>query len=465
MPSRTLSIAKVLSGTAIAAFLAAGTPVQAQTLSEALVEAYQTNPDLAASRAQLRQSDEALGGAVAAWRPTVTLNGSVSVSRQEQEFSTGTSTEDTLTPSSLSLTLSQPVWQGGRISANIDSAEFAVQSRRASLVGVEQGVFVDVSTAYLNVLRDTAVLRLQQNNEERLVQQLEAARDRFQVGEVTRTDVAQAEARLQEAIAGRIQAEGALQISREAYRRSVGSYPSQLSAPDIQYSLPQTSEAARELAGRENPNVVAARFDVAEQRRLVRSVTAGILPQINLQLQASEARDTGTTTESSSDLSAGLTASVPLYEGGQVAAQIRQQREVESQAMASLEGQTRLAVNQAATAFEQLLTAQAQIDSFRSQVAAAEIALEGVQEEAAVGSRTTLDILDAEQELLNAQVNLVVAERDEIVAELNVLAAIGRMTAIDLGLPVTPYDFEKSYREARADYWPWDDVFEALSQD
>jgi len=442
-----------------------GPEARAQTLSEALAEAYRTNPDLAAGRAQLRQNDEALGGAVAAWRPRVTLDGSLSVSRTEQDFSAGGSTEDTLNPSSLSLTLDQPIWQGGRIGANIDAAEFAVQSRRAALIATEQAVFIDVSTAYLNILRDTAVLRLQQNNEERLVQQLEAARDRFQVGEVTRTDVAQAEARLQEAIAGRIRAEGALQISREAYRQAVGSLPQSLAAPDIDYTLPQTSEAARDLAGRENPNVVAARFTVAEQRRRVRSVVANILPQLNLQVQGAENRDPSATTDSTTTLSAAVTASIPLYEGGQVAAQIRQQREAESQAMAQLEAQTRLSVNQAASAFEQLLTAQAQIDSFRAQVEAAEIALEGVQEEAAVGSRTTLDILDAEQELLNAQVNLVVAERDEIVAELNVLAAIGRLTAIDLGLPVDLYDFEANYRAARSDYWPWDDVVDALSRD
>jgi TolC family type I secretion outer membrane protein len=444
----------LLRATAIAALLVTTTPLaHAETLEEALALAYATNPTLNARRASLRAVDENVPQAVAGWRPTVRLSGAIGRRDVEIELNGRRVTNETRNPGSTAVTVTQPLYQGGRTVAGTQRAEAQIQAERARLLASEQTVFIGVVTNYANVLRDQAVVELRANNEQRLRRQLEATQDRFRVGEVTRTDVAQAESRLSRSRADRISAEGNLTASRAQYERFVGKAPENLVEPSGQVSHPTSSREAAAVAATDNPNVIAAQFEEAAQRLRIREVQGELLPDLNLVGDVTRTLDGSARNQIQDAFGIQAQVTMPLYEAGSVTSRVRQARETATQRRVEIEDARRQAGADATTASEALETAQASLRSLEQEIRAATIALEGVQQEANVGSRTVLDVLDSEQELLDAQVRQVTAKRDAMIATYQVLAAIGRLNAKDLGLAVQLYDFDANYQRVRNKWW------------
>ena len=445
-----------LAGTALAGVLAVGIPAPADTLREALALAYATNPSLQAARAQLRAVDETVPIALSGWRPRVSIAGDVSRRRNETViqsvigsgalFAGGTTLR---TSQSASLSVSQPLFQGFRTQAGTAQAKANVQAQRARLQVSEQQVIQDAATAYLDVLRDTAVVELRTNNVQVLTRQLEATQDRFRVGEITRTDVAQAEARLSASVSARILAEGNLQKSRAAYVNAIGRPPENLVPTDSLGALPNSVDAALITASENNPNLVSAIYTAEAAQENIKSVRGELLPSLSLDGQLAKGWDTIADRSTSQSASARLALTVPLYQGGVTYARLRQAKHTAGQRRLEAD-QARLDARESATsAWEAYQSARASIASIETQIIASEIALEGVQREAEVGARTVLDVLDAEQELLDARVNLVTAQRDQLVATLLLQAAIGSLTADKLGLDVVLYDTEDHYDDVR----------------
>lgn len=425
-------------------------PGQAQSLNEALGTAYGSNPTLQAARARLRATDENVPQALSNWRPVVTLGANVGVADGESRTSrTGTATDTSRTPRGVNATVSQPVYRGGRTVAQTNRAEAQVLAERARLLASEQQLLSDGVTSYVNVLRDAALLRLNQNNERVLTRQLQATNDRFRVGEITRTDVAQAEARLARARADRETAEGNLQNSRANYVRVFGTQPGALREPSPLAAPVRSRDEAIAMAGGNNPNVIAANFDERAAIENVDLIFGELLPSVSLQGQAFDNTDPSVRGGFNRGYQATAQLSVPLYQGGQEYSRVRQAKQQAQQARQTLDDTKRQAQEAASRAWDQLQTARATVTSTRAQIRASEIALDGVSREALVGSRTTLDVLNAEQELLDARVSLVRALRDLVVASYALAASTGRLTARDLGLQVDFYDSEANYRAVR----------------
>jgi len=431
----------------IALLLAA--PVSAQTLQEALANAYSNNPTLQTARAQLRATDENVPQALSGWRPTVILQGSAGYADgTSTNTRTGVRSDAERTPVTASATLSQPLYRGGRTQAATAQAENQVLAQRARLLATEQQVLLDTATAYVNVIRDQQVVRLNQNNVTVLQRQLQATNDRFRVGEITRTDVAQAESRLAGARADLATAQGNLQTSAATFARLVGAPPGRLTEPQP-LRVPVTTQQRVAEAALNNPNVVAARFDEAAARDNVDLQFGALLPQLSAQASAFRNDNSQSARTRATGSQATLNLSVPLYQGGAEHASVRQARQQAQQARQVVDDQRRVAIQQATAAWETYQAAQATVGSTRSQIRAAEIALDGVQREAIVGSRTTLDVLNQEQELLNARVALVRALANLVTASYSVAASVGRLTARDLQLPVQLYDDRAYYRAVR----------------
>lgn len=447
-PTTPIRRALLATLSAVALSGLAGGPAGAQSLEEALAAAYQTNPVLEAQRAQLRATDELVPQARSGYLPSLEASGDVGRVRTEQSGQVGV-----VTPRNVDINLTQPIYRGGRTAAGVSRAENLVQSQRASLVAAEQDVLLDAATAYFNVVRDQAVLDLNVNNEQVLRRQLEAAQDRFRVGEITRTDVSQAESRLARATADRILAEGVLNASRAEYARLVGDVPGKLTQPVPTIALPNTLDETVGLSVDNNPSVIAAKFAEAAARDGVDVARGQLLPSVSV--VGNVGRSWDQTRQDSVTDSASVIArvTVPIYQAGAATSQVREAKQTVSQRRSQSESQTRAAREAGIRAWEALVTARASILALQSQVRSAEIALEGVRQEATVGSRTVLDVLDAEQELLNARVQLVRSQRDELVAAFQVLAATGQLTAGRLGLPVRSYDYEANYRDVRNKLW------------
>lgn len=429
---------------------------QAQTLVEALATTYNSNPTLAAARAQLRVTNEEVPQELSNWRPSVSLTTSAGVASERSSTPTsrasGTDGFEGLQPLSADLTVTQPLYRGGRTVAGTERAENEVYAERARLASTEQAVLLSAATAFMDVWRDEAVLRLNINNEQVLARQLQASRDRFEVGEITRTDVAQSESRLSRATAQRVESEGNLRASRATYEEIVGTAPGTLRPPGPLSGLPDSSAATVAAALNQNPDVIAASFSQRAADRSVRQNIGTLLPSLDLVGELTHAEETSIPDSDADSGTLLAQLSMPIYQQGFVSSQVRQAKQLLSQRRLELEESRRTAEQDAVDAFQALETARAQILAFQAQVESAQIALEGVRQENAVGARTVLDVLDAEQELLDAQVSLVGAQRDEIVAGFQVLSAEGRLNAVELGLPVEVYDPELDYLAVR-DKW------------
>lgn len=429
--------------------MAYAAPCSAETLAEALVMAYQNNPTLLAQRAALRATDESVPQARAGWRPSLEVVGSGGYTYQVPDSGSNDDGADY----SANLRVTQNLYTGGGTIADVRRAQNSVRAERARLAITEQDILIKAVQAYLDVVRDTAVLQLNVNNEKVLRRQQEATRDRFNVGEVTRTDVAQAEARLARARADRIRAQGDLDITKAVYEQVIGKAPGRLETPAGVSALPENREQALEWADESNPTVMAARYDEVAARDSVDVAESELLPKLDLVGQGGRSKDylLDTTGVNAASITAQLT--IPLYQRGFVSSRVREAKQIVGRDRLRLAATRRTAAEGANSAWETLVTTRARIEAINASVRASRIALEGVRQEALVGSRTVLDVLDAEQELLDAQVNLVGAERDETLAQYDLAAAVGRLTAKALGLEVTVYDPEKNYKDVHDRLW------------
>lgn len=423
-------------------------PVAAETLREAMALAYEGNPNLRAARAQLRAVDESVPIALSGWRPSLSVTGNASRNRNESEIISQGSSGGPVNQSGMTLRtqqtlnaqVTQPLFRGFRTVASTAQARNQVMAQRARLEATESQVLLQVATAYLDVLQFQAVVELQRNNVQVLSRQLDATNDRFRVGEITRTDVAQSEASLAASRASLVQAESSLQLARSAYLNVVGKVPEGLVQPMAPANLPATLEAAINIAMEQNPNYLVADYTARAADDNVTVVQGELLPTVNL--NATYQRGWNTLADKSRNEQAVASAQVvvPLYQQGAEYARLRQAKHVSGQ-QSLLADQAKLdARNTATAAWENYQSATASIESYRSAIAANTIALEGTRREAEVGSRTVLDVLNAEQLFLGVQVALVRAQRDQLVAAHQILSAVGQLTGPDLMLETPFYD-------------------------
>ena len=420
----------------------------AETIKEAMASAYFSNPTLKAGEAQLRSVNENVPQALSNWRPSVDFTTTLRGGRSESTAQPTPRFENEADWSA-DITVTQPLFRGGRTLAETRQAEAQVQAERARLTQTEQTVLLGAATAYLDVWRDAAIVDFNVKNEQVLREQLEATETRLEVGEVTRTDVSQAQSRVADATGGRVAAEGDLGTSRANYKELVGSFPGTLEDPPPVVGLPASLEEAVTVATTENPLVIAAQFEEEAERQNVRVQFGGLLPEINLIGTLSHIESSNTSIQNRDEARAAAELRVPLYEQGLISSQIRQSKQVANQRRIEIDEAVRNAEQEAVAAWENLESARARIDAFEVAVEATRIALEGVRAENLAGARTVLDILDAETEFLDAQTNLVVAERDRIVAGYELLVAMGRMNASFLDLSVELYDPEVDYDDVR----------------
>ncbi|MBW4091791.1 MAG: TolC family outer membrane protein [Proteobacteria bacterium] len=432
-----------------------GAPI---TLDQALAATYLQQPILQAERAKLRATDEDVPQALAGWRPTVVIAGSAGygdgLSRSYTAFLNGwIKTQTDRDVATAQATLTQPLYTGGRTTANVHRAKDLVMAERAKLIAQEETSFTNAVNAYVGVIQAKQLLALNINNEQVLRQQLQATNDQFQVGEVTRTDVAQAQAALAGAEAQRETSEGNLATARATYLQIIGYAPPQGLVSPQPLSLPVTSlQAATSMAGANNPNVVAAQFDDAAAKNAVAAAIGQLLPQLSLQAQAFQSNNSSARSSDTNGYTALLNLSVPLYQGGSEYAAVRQARQTEEQDARLVADARRTAVQAAVNAWQTYSAARAAAGSTRLAVRANEIALVGVEREHLVGTRTTLDVLNAQQALLNSRVTLVQNLSNLVTASYAVASAVGRLTARDLHLQVPLYD-ETAYYHAVDNRW------------
>ena len=455
---------RIVTGAAVAVLLLANmgvTPVLADTIDAALVRAYQNNPQLNAQRAQVRFTDENVPQALSGYRPRVAITASAGTQYTDTlSTSGGTPTNLVKTgihgvnaPRSVGGTISQTVFNGFQTANRTRLAEGQVSGAREGLRFLEQSVLLSAATIYMDYLRDSAIVEVQKSNVRVLEQTLKQTRDRFSVGEVTRTDVAQSEAQL---AAGRTQlltAESNLVTTKANFRRIIGNEPEALApGSPVDRFLPGSLAAAVDLGLTENPNVTAAMFGIDVSYLQVKVNEGALLPTVTLVGTVQQSYEQTMVFFRQFGASAVAQLSVPVYQGGAEYSLIRQSKESLAQQRLALEqvrDQTRANVVQA---WGQLVAGKAQVASAQSQVSASEIALNGVREEAKAGQRTTLDVLNAQQALVNARVALVTAQHDRVVASYSVLNAVGRLAPQVLGLKTTVYDPSVHYHQVR-DSW------------
>jgi outer membrane protein len=448
-------------GLAVGAITCAGFPLTpvptwADTLEGALVQAYQNNPSLNSQRASVRATDEGVPQALSGYRPKVTVNATLGSQYWDTTSKlSGLSIHQSgnNTPNSYGLTATQTLYNGFQTANKTRQAESQVQVARESLRFNEQNVLLSAVTAYMNLLRDSAILDLQRRNVEVLQEQLRQTRDRFNVGEVTRTDVAQSESRLAAGRSQVLSAEANYKASVATYRQVIGVEPGRLSpgSPVDRFSprdLPQSVGVATAT----HPAVTSAQYAVDAAVLAVKVAEGQLYPTLSVQgtvLQNNES--TLNALKSFNALVLGQ-LSVPIYQGGAEYSLIRQAKETLGQRRLDLDtarDQVRQTVVQS---WGQLEAAKANIEATQANVQASEIALNGVREEARVGQRTTLDVLNAQQELVNARVSLVTAQRDRVVASYTLLSAVGRLSPQVLALHVPTYDSNVHYQQVR-DTW------------
>ncbi len=430
--------------------------VNADTIEAALVRAYQTNPQLNAQRASVRSTDENVPQALSGYRPRVSVTASGGYQYTDlNAISLGQSVNlrGTQTPRAVGVTASQTLFNGFQTANRTRTAESQVSSAREGLRVLEQTVLLAAATIYMDYLRDAAIVEVQRSNTRVLEQTLKQTRDRFSVGEVTRTDVAQSEAQLAAGRTTQLNAESNLATTRANFRRIIGIEPNALQpGSPVDRFLPTSLATATNLGLVENPNVTAAMFGIDVSFLTVKVNEGALFPTLTLQASAQQGYEQSISTPKQFIGSAIAQLSVPIYQGGGEYALIRQSKENLAQQRLVLEqtrDQTRATVAQA---WGQLLAGRAQVSSAQAQVQASEIALNGVREEARAGQRTTLDVLNAQQTLVNARNSLVVAQHDRVVASYSVLSAIGRLSPRVLGLSTTIYDPSVHYHQVR-DSW------------
>jgi outer membrane protein len=428
----------------------------AQSLIESLSSTYNSNPDLLASRALLRQTDETLTQAVSNWRPKVSL--SFEYNKIEYDFQATPQSTWALRPLTGRFTVlqaTQPLFRGGKTVADTKSAQANIQATRAALADTEQTCMLSSIQAYADLLQDLGIVDARRNNVNVLVQQLDATRERFRVGELTITDVSQAEARLEQAKADLVLAQAQVRIDEAAFQHYIGIKPGKIADLPLIGALPATEEECVSLAMDNGPRAVSAQHRITAASYGVNSAIGTLLPQVNLVGFIQQQFDYLYPGDRYYQYGVRVQATVPIYQNGTEWSQVRQAKQLVGQRRNELDSARRTVAENVIRAWRSLDSARSRVVSFEAQVRANEVALNGVRQEALVGSRTTLDVLNAEQELLNSQVNLLVARHDTQISYYGVLSGIGRLTARTLGLPVEYYDEEKYYNEVGSRWIGW----------
>jgi outer membrane protein len=426
----------------------------AQSLEDTLVSAYQTNPTLAAQRARLRQTEEGFFQARSAELPTVSASADVT----ETERWGGASAFNPDGSIGYGVSVSQSLYRGGRTDGSINAALARVEAGRAQLRSVEQTVLIDAVAAHAEVVRDQQIVAIRSNNVDVLAEQLRAARDRFEVGEITRTDVAQAEARLSGARAQLSAAQAQLAAARARYARVTGVEATEPETPGAAPNLPEDLGGALETALSVNPDLQASEFTVDAAELGVDVARGALRPEVSLSASASEGRQSDFTGQAQGTASVTARVSVPIFTGGLNRSRVREALAGADEARLLSVNVRRQVIEGVTNAWNGYLAALAVIESSREAVRANEIAFEGVEQEAFVGLRTTLDVLNAEQELLNSRLELVRAERDLTVASYALLQAMGLLGAESLALPVDTGDAQARFDAARSErinLTPW----------
>ena len=455
---------KVVTGAAAAVLLLAymgPMPALADTIEAALVRAYQNNPQLNAQRALVRSTDELVPQALSGYRPKVNLTASAGY-QYSDSLSTqgGTATNLVKTelhganpPRSVGLTVNQTLFNGQQTANRVRSQESNVSGAREALRSLEQTVLFNAASIYMDYLRDSAIVEVQRSNTRVLEQTLKQTQDRFNVGEVTRTDVAQSEAQLAAGRTQQLTAESNLTTTRSNFRRIIGNEPENLApGSPVDRFLPGTLPSAVALGLIQNPNVTSAMFGIDVSYLNVKVNEGALLPTVNLLTQVSQSYEQSLIQYRAFNASTAVQLSVPIYQGGGEYSLIRQSKETLAQQRLILEQTRDQARANVVTTWGQLQAGKAQVSSAQAQVTASEIALNGVREEAKAGQRTTLDVLNAQQALVNARVALVTAQHDRVVASYNVLQSVGRLSPQVLKLPTTIYDPSVHYQQVR-DSW------------
>lgn len=437
-----LLMATAVSGTA-----------QAQNIFEALSETYKTNPTLQSQRAYQRSVDENVAIARSGYRPTIALTaGYTDANGKTKNNKVGDTTNDN-DQTSVGAKITQPLFNGFQTMNSVKAADSQVRAGQNSLYNVEQSVFLEAATAYMDVLRDTAIVKLQKNNEQLLKKRLDETIQRFNVGEVTRTDVSQARARHAQAVSDRIASEGTLAASKAVYTRVIGSEPESLEEPkSIAEMLPKNINEAMTFAMDNNYSIKQYKnlFNAASYTVAVNN--GALLPSVTLDGSATKNYadyETKAGTDKTDNLEIGINMTVPLYDAGENRAKIRQSKYLKWQAQEQLYETEREVRATVTSAWEYMVSNDSKIKSIIEQVKANEIALDGVQKEEALGNRTILDVLDAYQELLNSNVEEVKARRDYYVSGMNLLLAMGKLTAEDLKLDVDLYNADEYYQDTK----------------
>jgi len=438
-----------------AAIVAAmATPLHGETLQDALIRAYQANPIINSGRAGLRAIDEKVPQALSGMRPRVRGDALLGVERrrsvqdsieiQNNDPTTrvfNQSFQDGGKPRSAIMSVEQPLFDGFKTENNARAAESGVYAGRERLRLIEQRVLYDTVSAYMNVLRDTAALNLQQSNVAVLAEQLRQTRERFEAGQITPTDIAQAEARLSNGRAQLSVARAALDASVGVYRQLVGEEPRRLApAVSVDRLLPGTREEAERIAQFEHPKIVAALHDVDIADLDIKVQEGDLLPKLSVVGDIYTQSDIDGRGNRAVGARVQGRLSVPLYDGGLTPSRVREAKETAGQRKLDVDVSRAELSALVRANWGALQAAKAQVAAVQSQIKAAEKALYGVREEAKAGQRTTLDILNAQQELLNARIALIIAQRDRVVASYAVLASIGRLSVADLGLNTSSYD-------------------------
>ncbi|MGV4876460.1 TolC family outer membrane protein [Acetobacter indonesiensis] len=429
------------------------------TLQEALASAYLTNPTLQQARATLRATDEQVPTALAGWRPTVTGNVGLSYYKGVNDYQ-GTADQPGYlrkydTPGyTAGVTINQPLYTGGKTTASTHQAVNKVMAARANLISVEQQVFKNVVNAYVSVIEDEQLLQLNINNERVLQQQLRATNERFRVGEITRTDVAQAESAYATAKAARQQSEGTLQTAQATYMQIVGMAPPPNLVPPQPLVLPVKNEqTAAAMAVRNNPDVINALFTESSQKDAVSVAISAIMPKISATAAYSRQINQSLNHQIDENKYAMLNFNIPVYQGGSEYAAVRQAKQQVQVAHRQVDIQRRTAAQDAVSNWQKLVSYQAAISSNRAAIRAGTIALDGVERQAIVGTSTTLEVLQQQETLLQAQVALVQSLSNMVLASYNVASAIGRLTAADLKLNVPLYDDKAYYQAVKDRLW------------
>ena len=427
----------------------------AETLADALVRAYQGNPQLNAERAKLRGTDEGVPQALSGYRPQVTVGLSAGLMSLRNLLPDASSQSAQLKPWTAGITLNQTLFNGYKTGNTVRQAEAQVRSGRESLRAIEQSVLLDSATAYMSVLSNQSLAAAQRLNVSFLRQTLETVRTRLRVGDVPPTDVAQAEARLARATADLNSAEVALAIAQATYTEVIGVAPGQLTAAEpADRLLPASRDEAITIARRENPAVVGATFDIDVAQFGVGIAESGLYPTLGVQGNVSRNVETDTTlgTTRTDQASVMGTLNVPLYDGGVAASQVRQAKEGLAQARVVFDrarGQTQTAAIAAWATHE---GAKIGLAAAQAEVRASALALEGVQKEAQAGKRTTLEVLNSQQDLMQARARLISAQQDRVVASYTLLSALGRLDRAHLALSSPDYDPQTHYQQVR-DAW------------